>query len=249
WGGTATLEPCAAGLRNALGSEAHQVPQLHCGIRALLYSPLSSPSSKTLSSPPPPPHSASSPNSQAHPLLARPAQQNQTLYEMMSDEQHRESRLSDDKRRKLQDRVAKLLDDAPFRDPNWGGMVSDDMRLTVVARDLFRVSMDVHKSVFASKSRFFAEKLCRDRGVSHSIEISDCDDVEVYVEIVVLMYYEDLKKRLIGEEVSKVLGLLKENTERRIETLISDIVFGFMIEKIANFVVSCDLLSYKTFAK
>ncbi|PON62396.1 BTB/POZ domain containing protein [Parasponia andersonii] len=174
-----------------------------------LYSPLSSPSSKTLSSPPPPPLSASSPNSQAHPLLARPAQQNQTLYEMMSDEQHRESRLPDDKRRKLQDRVAKLLDDAPFRDPNWGGMVSGDVRLTVVARDGFRVSMDVHKSVLASKSRFFAEKLRRDRGVSHSVEISDCDDVEVYVETVVLMYYEDLKKRLIGEEVSKVLGLLK----------------------------------------
>ena len=128
---------------------------------------------------------------------------------MMSDEQNRESKLSEDKRKKLQDRVAKLLDDAPFRNPNWGGLVSGDVRLTVVGRDGYKVSMDVHKSVLASKSRFFAEKLRRDRGVSHSVEISDCDDVEVYVETVVLMYYEDLKKRLMGEEVSKVLGLLK----------------------------------------
>lgn len=79
----------------------------------------------------------------------------------------------------------------------------------MVAKDGFRVSMDVHKSVLASKSRFFAEKLRKDRGVSHCVEISDCDDVEVYVESVVLMYCEDLKKRLMGEEVSRVLGLLK----------------------------------------
>lgn len=79
----------------------------------------------------------------------------------------------------------------------------------MVAKDGFRVSMDVHKSVLGSKSRFFAEKLRKDRGVSHCVEISDCDDVEVYVETVVLMYCENLKKRLIGEEVSRVLGLLK----------------------------------------
>lgn len=121
----------------------------------------------------------------------------------MSEEQHRESKLSDDKRLKARDRVSKLLAEAPFRNS------AGDVRLAVVGRDGFRVSMDVHKSVLAEKSRFFAEKLGGDRGVVHSVEISDCDDVEVYVEAVVLMYYEDLKKRLVGEEVSKVLGLLK----------------------------------------
>lgn len=79
----------------------------------------------------------------------------------------------------------------------------------MVAKDGFRVTMDVHKSVLAAKSRFFADKLRKDRGVSHCVEISDCDDVEVYVETVVLMYCEDLKRRLMGEEVSRVLGLLK----------------------------------------
>ncbi|ONI00448.1 hypothetical protein PRUPE_6G089700 [Prunus persica] len=164
-----------------------------------LYSPTSSPS-KTLSSPPPPPQLAGSTQS-----LTRPSQ-SQTLYEMMSDEQHRDSKLAD---RKVHEKVHKLLQNAPFRNPNWGGLVSGDVRLTVVAKDGFRVTMDVHKSVLAAKSRFFADKLRKDRGVSHCVEISDCDDVEVYVETVVLMYCEDLKRRLMGEEVSRVLGLLK----------------------------------------
>ncbi|KAL5581147.1 hypothetical protein UlMin_013589 [Ulmus minor] len=168
-----------------------------------LYSPLSSPS-KSLASPPP--LYSASPNSLTQSLTR--SGQSQTLYEMMSDEQHRELKLSDEKRRKLHDRVSKLLDEAPFRNPNWGGS-SGDVKLTVVSRDGFRVSIDVHKSVLASKSRFFSDKLRCDRGVSHSVEISDCDDVEVYLETVVLMYYEDLKKRLMGEKVSKVLGLLK----------------------------------------
>ncbi|KAI4334462.1 hypothetical protein L6164_019155 [Bauhinia variegata] len=172
---------------------------------SMVHSPSSSSPSKTFSSPPPP-FSPSTQSMAQNQIQARPTQ-GQTLYEMMSEEQHRESKLSDGKRRKVQDRLAKLLDEAPFLDPKWGGI--GDVRLTVVSRDGFRVSMDVHKSVLAKKSRFFAEKLQRDRGVSHSVEISDCDDVEVYVETVVLMYSEDLMKRLMGEGVRKVLSLLK----------------------------------------
>uniref|UniRef100_A0A5B7B614 BTB/POZ domain-containing protein n=1 Tax=Davidia involucrata TaxID=16924 RepID=A0A5B7B614_DAVIN len=70
--------------------------------------------------------------------------------------------------------------------------------------------MDVHRRVLADQSRFFAEKLRRDgAAVSHLVEICHCDDVEVYVETVLLMYYDDLKRRLMGKDVSKVLGLLK----------------------------------------
>ena len=125
----------------------------------------------------------------------------------MSEEQNRESRHSDAARRKLQDQVSKVLADAPFLDPAWGEF--GDVKLTVVSRDGFKVSMDVHRRVLVEQSRFFAEKLRRDGAVSHSVEISDCDDVEIYVETVVLMYCDDLRKRLMGEEVSKVLGLLK----------------------------------------
>ncbi|KAJ1384042.1 hypothetical protein SESBI_42889 [Sesbania bispinosa] len=124
----------------------------------------------------------------------------------MSEEHKLDAKFSDDRRRKMQDRVSKLLEEAPFLCGGGG-----DVRLTVVARDGFKVSMEVQKCVLADKSRFFAEKLRCDSGLSHTVEISDCDDVEVYVEAVVLMHCEDLKRRLrlMGEGVSKVLSLLK----------------------------------------
>lgn len=180
--------------------------------RGPFHSPSSSPS-KTLSSPSPPHFSASASSSSAEPaqqVLTRP-----TLFEMMSQEQHRlESSNA------LKSRLSKILSNAPFVNSIVANSVESDgdlgfgtgdVRLTVVSRDGFSVSMDVHGRVLAEKSRYFAEKLRRDRGVSHSvdIEISECDDLEVYVETVVLMYSEDLKKRLIGEGVDKVLGLLK----------------------------------------
>jgi hypothetical protein len=116
------------------------------------------------------------------------------------------AKLSDEKHRKMQDRIKKLLEEAPFN----GG----DVKLTVIGKEGLKVSMDVKKSVLADKSRFFAEKLRGNgNGMSHSVEISDCDDVDVYVEAVVLMHCVDLRKRLrfMGEGggVSKVLNLLK----------------------------------------
>lgn len=144
-------------------------------------------------SPPPSSTRPSQTHSQTHP-------QTQTLFDMMSEEH----KFSDDKRRKAQDRLSRLLREPALRE---GG----DVRLTVVGRDGLRVSMEVRRSVLADKSRFFAEKLRCDGAVAHSVEISDCDDVEVYVEAVVLMHCEDLKARLrsMGDGVPKVLSLLK----------------------------------------
>lgn len=159
--------------------------------------------SRTFSSPSPPP-------STTRPSQPQPQTQTQSLFDMMSDDQNRDAKLSDEKRRKMQDRVKKLLEEASFS----GG----DVKLTVVGKEGLKVSMDVQKSVLADKSRFFAEKLRCDgadgngNGMTHSVEISDCDDVDVYVEAVVLMHCVDLNKRLrfIAEDgVSKVLNLLK----------------------------------------
>ncbi|KAF8396659.1 hypothetical protein HHK36_018284 [Tetracentron sinense] len=130
-----------------------------------------------------------------------------TLFEMMSEEQQRESKHSESKRCNLQERVSRILAEAPFQNPGWGGL--GDVKLTISSIDGFRVSMNVHRRVLADQSRFFAEKLRQDGAISHSVEICDCDDVEVYVETVVLMYCEDLKKRLMREDVGKVLGFLK----------------------------------------
>ncbi|KAK4440798.1 BTB/POZ domain-containing protein [Sesamum alatum] len=136
-----------------------------------------------------------------------------SLFEMMSIEQAREPKPSSEAHKKLRDRVSGVLSQAPFQISNQWGI--GDVRLTVVARPesgeretgAFRVSMDVHRRVLAAKSRFFAEKLRRSG--PHSVEILECDDVAAYVEAVVLMYSDELKTKLMGMEVSKILTLLK----------------------------------------
>ncbi|XVE79690.1 hypothetical protein DITRI_Ditri14bG0078100 [Diplodiscus trichospermus] len=172
----------------------------------LSFSPSRTTSTRTLSrlySPPPPPPSPP-------PESTRPTN-NPSLIGMMSEEHHRDSKTKEESLKKTQSRVAKLLTQLKICSfSNWG-LRSGDVRLTVASKDGFRVSMDVHGRVLSEKSGFFAEKLSqrREKGVSHSVEISECDDVEVYVETVVLMYCDDLKKRLIGENVNKILALLK----------------------------------------
>ncbi|KAJ6877592.1 hypothetical protein NC651_030371 [Populus alba x Populus x berolinensis] len=60
-------------------------------------------------------------------------------------------------------------------------------------------------------SGFFRDTLRgREQGVvMQSVEFSDCDYVEVYLETLVLMYSHDLKRRLMDEDVSRVLAFLK----------------------------------------
>ncbi|XP_019199257.1 PREDICTED: BTB/POZ domain-containing protein At5g60050 [Ipomoea nil] len=176
------------------------------------------------SSPPPTSHhlpaaklaaTAVSPPPAYTPASPPPAPPTQTLFDMMSKEQSRNFRQSPEARHRVQERISRVLAHAPFQSPSRadgnfidGSGSGGDVKLTIAARDGWpKVSMDVHRRVLAGRSRFFAEKLRRSG--SHSVEILDCDDVEVYVKTVVLMYCEDLKKKLIGEGVSKVLGLLK----------------------------------------
>ncbi|KAG9131733.1 hypothetical protein Leryth_009478 [Lithospermum erythrorhizon] len=139
--------------------------------------------------------------------------QSPTLYQMMSDEQTREiglisSASASDKNRAVHDSVMRVLAREGPNSGN-GGLGCGDVRLTIGGREGgYRVSVDVHRKVLVEKSGFFAEKL-RKNGV-HSVEILDCDDVQVYVEVIGLMYEEEeVKKRLMGENVSRVLELLK----------------------------------------
>lgn len=50
-----------------------------------------------------------------------------------------------------------------------------------------------------------------DSKMFHSVEFTNYEDIDVYVEVVVLMHCDDLKKRLrfMGEGVSKILSLFK----------------------------------------
>ncbi|KAG0457070.1 hypothetical protein HPP92_021899 [Vanilla planifolia] len=113
----------------------------------------------------------------------------------------------------LQERVAEILGSCSpgnqFNDQETG-----DIRLTLISKDGLSLALNVHRQILVSQSRFFAAKLSdrwskQQRSLPHLVEISDCDDVEVYVETLRLMYCKDLRRRLMSEDVSKVLGILK----------------------------------------
>ncbi|XP_023772379.1 BTB/POZ domain-containing protein At5g60050 [Lactuca sativa] len=166
---------------------------------------------------PPPSSFSSSPSNPTQPIQSpiRSAP-SPTLFEMMTEEQTRDSsrpsthlQSFDTARMRIEERVSRVLSGAPFRNPSDWGLGFGDVKLTITARDGFSVSMDVHREVLASRSQFFKEKLGRRSGSHHSVEICECDDVEVYLETLVLMYCDDPKKKMMGEGVSKILGLLK----------------------------------------
>lgn len=99
-----------------------------------------------------------------------------------------------------------------FNDP-----FSSDLKLTLSSKDGISVSMNVHRQILVAHSRFFAVKLSdlwsKQQRSSNSnpyiVEIADCDDVEVYIETLRLMYCKDLRRKLMKEDVCRVLGILK----------------------------------------
>jgi hypothetical protein len=98
-----------------------------------------------------------------------------------------------------------------FNDPT-----SSDIKLTLSSKEGLSVSMNLHRQILVAHSRFFSVKLSerwaktqRATGSPYIVEIADCDDVEVYIETLRLMYCKDLRKRLMKEDVPRVLGILK----------------------------------------
>ncbi|XP_060971714.1 BTB/POZ domain-containing protein At1g63850 [Cannabis sativa] len=94
---------------------------------------------------------------------------------------------------------------------------SSDIKLTLSSRDGLSITMNVHRQILVAHSRFFAVKLSdrwakQQRTTSstpHIVEIADCEDVEVYIETLRLMYCKDLRKKLMKDDVPRVLGILK----------------------------------------
>ncbi|KVH95368.1 BTB/POZ domain-containing protein At1g63850-like [Cynara cardunculus var. scolymus] len=120
-----------------------------------------------------------------------------------------------DKQASMQQRLSEILacrsPGNQFNDPN-----SSDVKLTLSSKDGLCVCMNVHRQILVGHSRFFAVQLSdyrRKMGNSinypYIVEIADCDDIEVYIESIRLMYSEDLKRRLMKEDVPRVLGILK----------------------------------------
>ncbi|TVU44828.1 hypothetical protein EJB05_04288 [Eragrostis curvula] len=90
----------------------------------------------------------------------------------------------------------------------FGQLEISDLKVVLYGKDGVAVKMSVHRNILAENSTFFADKLSRQSPML-SIEVPDCEDVEIFVETVGLMYCSDVKQRLIKQSVSRVLRILK----------------------------------------
>lgn len=135
---------------------------------------------------------------------------NPTLIEKMSEEHKRElSKSGHDVRKKRVEsveRINKVIADSPFRDYN-SKFGKCDITLTVAARDGIRITVGVHREILSSRSIFFSERF-KKNGSTLTVEILE-SNVETYLEALGLMYSDDVSKKLLGMEASKVLDLLK----------------------------------------
>uniref|UniRef100_A0A1D1ZES6 BTB/POZ domain-containing protein At3g50780 n=1 Tax=Anthurium amnicola TaxID=1678845 RepID=A0A1D1ZES6_9ARAE len=85
---------------------------------------------------------------------------------------------------------------------------TSDLKIILSGKEGISVRMSVHRNVLAEHSTFFAEKLSIESPVT-CVDIRDCEDVEIYVETVGLMYCKEMKQRLIKQSVPRVLRMLK----------------------------------------
>lgn len=85
---------------------------------------------------------------------------------------------------------------------------TSDMKVVLLGKQGFSVKLSVHRDVLTEKSRFFSEKLSEKSDLS-CLQIGDCEDVEIYVETVGLMYCKEMKQRLMKQNVSRILRILK----------------------------------------
>ncbi|PIA52482.1 hypothetical protein AQUCO_01000394v1 [Aquilegia coerulea] len=86
---------------------------------------------------------------------------------------------------------------------------TSDLKVVLSGKQGFSVRMSVHKNVLIENSSFFANKLSLQEPPPSCLQLSDCEDVEVYVETVGLMYCKEMKQRLIKQSVPRVLRVLK----------------------------------------
>lgn len=86
---------------------------------------------------------------------------------------------------------------------------TSDLKVVLFGKHEFSVKLDVHKDVIAENSSFFAEKLSEVESDVPCLRIDECEDVDIYVETIGLMYCKDMKQRLIKQSVQRVLRMLK----------------------------------------
>ncbi|KAG1368545.1 BTB/POZ domain-containing protein [Cocos nucifera] len=135
--------------------------------------------------------------------------------------QLRSRAVSDDQRCMTLDASAASPTKAPERPPKpkgenqkrkicvgFGQPETSDLKVILFGKEGIVVRMSVHRNILSEHSSFFADKLSRESPVPY-IEIMDCEDVEIYVETVGLMYSKEVKHRLIKQSVPHILCILK----------------------------------------
>ncbi|PIN02999.1 hypothetical protein CDL12_24483 [Handroanthus impetiginosus] len=170
---------------------------------------------------PPPPVDKTRPSSTLFEMMANesdchPIATTRVENGVVSAQNHQTSKHSadipqQDKQALLRQRLTDLL---ALRSP--GNLFNDagsgDVKLTLSSQDGVSVSVSIHRQILMAHSKFFALKL-NEKWVTlqrpYNLEIADCDDIEVYIETLRLMYCKDLRKKLMKEDVSRVLGMLK----------------------------------------
>ncbi|CAN6334784.1 unnamed protein product [Urochloa humidicola] len=92
----------------------------------------------------------------------------------------------------------------------FGRPETSDLTVVLYGKEGIAVRMGVHRDVLSRSSAFFAARLAGGHGPPPPcVEIHDCDDAEIYVETVGLMYCDEAKHRLLKQSVPRVLRIMK----------------------------------------
>ncbi|KAL6622560.1 hypothetical protein ACP70R_032439 [Stipagrostis hirtigluma subsp. patula] len=92
----------------------------------------------------------------------------------------------------------------------FGRPETSDLTVMLYGKEGIAVRMSVHRDVLCQNSVFFAERLAGgDSPPAPCVEIHDCDNAEIYVETVGLMYCDEAKHKLLKQNVSRVLRIMK----------------------------------------
>ncbi|CAI9758762.1 unnamed protein product [Fraxinus pennsylvanica] len=91
----------------------------------------------------------------------------------------------------------------------FGESGTSDLKVILLGKQGFAVKLSVHRNILMENSSYFAHKISEQQPIFPCLEIDECEDVEIYVETVGLMYCRELKQRLIKQSVARVLRILK----------------------------------------
>lgn len=90
----------------------------------------------------------------------------------------------------------------------FGQLETSDLKVVLFGKEGISVRMSVHRNILLENSSFFRDRLSAESQLL-CVEIGECEDVEIYVETVGLMYCKEVKHRLIKQSVPRTLRILK----------------------------------------